>query len=117
MCQPRWRTQRFPLPACGLFLRSRATFAAAVSASLFALFRLKEQLRKQAKELRKLRHFRDVQHTLHEETEQHIDVSSLLTGPELPKAAVIHKCPNLATANVATVCCFLFRAFRGCTRS
>ncbi|KAL8444994.1 hypothetical protein Emed_005963 [Eimeria media] len=35
---------------------------------------LKEQLRKQAKELRKLRHFRDEQQALHQETERHLDV-------------------------------------------
>ncbi|KAL8427850.1 hypothetical protein Efla_005816 [Eimeria flavescens] len=34
---------------------------------------LKEQLRKQAKELQKLRHFRDQQHALHQETERHLD--------------------------------------------
>ncbi|KAL8448392.1 hypothetical protein Emag_003943 [Eimeria magna] len=34
---------------------------------------LKEQLRKQAKELRKLRHFRDEQQALHQETERHLD--------------------------------------------
>ncbi|KAL8270179.1 hypothetical protein Esti_005906 [Eimeria stiedai] len=34
---------------------------------------LKEQLRKQAKELRKLRHFRDEQKALHQETERHLD--------------------------------------------
>ncbi|KAL8435388.1 hypothetical protein ACSSS7_002520 [Eimeria intestinalis] len=48
---------------------------------------LKEQLRKQAKELRKLRLFRDEQQALHQETERHLDT--------------LHKeLQNLATENV-----------------
>ncbi|OEH76200.1 hypothetical protein cyc_00103 [Cyclospora cayetanensis] len=35
---------------------------------------LKEQLKRQSRELKKLRHFKSVQHALHKETERHLDV-------------------------------------------